>query len=51
MKQYSVASFQHELTVIPVCALVGSVLIYLIHVRVKNRISNHSLNLDTLSGT
>ncbi|STX61821.1 MFS transporter [Legionella moravica] len=51
MKQYSVASFQHALTVIPVCALVGSVLIYLIHVRVKNRISNHSLNLDTLSGT
>ncbi|KTD54752.1 MFS transporter [Legionella quateirensis] len=50
MRQYSVECFQHALTVIPVCALFGSLLIYLIHVQVKNRMVTKSVDLDSLSG-
>ncbi|WP_172462859.1 MFS transporter [Legionella steigerwaltii] len=37
LRQYSLQSYHHALIVIPICALLGTVLIYLIHKTAKNQ--------------
>lgn len=50
IRQYSLESYQHALTAIPVCALFGTLLIYLIHIKVKHHLVTKPVQLDTLSG-
>lgn len=43
LRQYSVQSYHHALMVIPVCALLGSLLIYLIHKIAKSYVNINSV--------
>lgn len=40
LKEYSLYSYHHALIVIPICALLGTVLIYLIHKKTKSQVSS-----------
>lgn len=39
LKQYSLSSYHHALMVIPACALLGTVLIYLLHRHIKSQVN------------
>ncbi|HHT0592752.1 TPA: MFS transporter [Legionella anisa] len=49
LKQYSLFSYHHALMVIPVCALLGTVLIYLIHKHIKSQVNLKSVEPAVIS--
>lgn len=49
LKQYSLSSYHHALMVIPVCALLGAVLIYLIHKHIKSQVNLKSVEPAVVS--
>lgn len=50
LKQYSLESFQHALTVVPLCALFGTVLIYFVHLQIKRQLLSGPIENPSLSG-
>jgi predicted MFS family arabinose efflux permease len=50
LRQYSLQSYHHALMVIPICALLGSALVYLIHKNVKNYVQIKSVDPTVVSG-
>ncbi|HHF7372567.1 MFS transporter [Legionella bozemanae] len=51
LKQYSLSSYHHALMVIPACALLGTVLIYLLHRHIKSQVNLKSAKPIVVSET
>lgn len=51
IRRYSLQSYQHALMIIPLCALLGTVLIYLIHKNAKNQLNVKSVEPPVVSET
>nr|WP_065236098.1 MFS transporter [Legionella parisiensis] len=51
LKQYSLSSYHHALMVIPACALLGTILIYLLHKHIKSQVNLKSSKPTVVSAS